>query len=24
VLWKHENGRWKMHRDIWNSSVGSE
>lgn len=19
VLWKQENGKWKMHRDIWNS-----
>jgi ketosteroid isomerase-like protein len=19
VLWKEENGKWKMHRDIWNS-----
>ena len=20
VIWKQENGRWKLHRDIWNSS----
>ena len=20
VTWKNENGRWKIHRDIWNSS----
>jgi uncharacterized protein (TIGR02246 family) len=20
VAWKNENGRWKIHRDIWNSS----
>lgn len=20
VIWKHENGEWKWHRDIWNSS----
>jgi ketosteroid isomerase-like protein len=20
VAWKKENGKWKMHRDIWNSS----
>jgi len=21
VLWKHETGAWKMHRDTWNSSL---
>jgi uncharacterized protein (TIGR02246 family) len=21
VIWKKEDGRWKLHRDIWNSSV---
>ncbi len=21
VLWKMENGKWKMHRDIWNSDL---
>ena len=21
VIWKQENGQWKMHRDIWNSSL---
>lgn len=21
VLWKHEDGAWKMHRDTWNSSL---
>jgi len=20
VVWKHEGGEWKLHRDIWNSS----
>lgn len=22
VIWKQENGAWKLHRDMWNSSVG--
>jgi len=21
VIWKEENGKWKMHRDIWNSDA---
>ena len=21
VIWKEENGKWKMHRDIWNSNA---
>jgi uncharacterized protein (TIGR02246 family) len=21
VIWKHDGGRWKLHRDIWNSSA---
>lgn len=21
VIWKYEDGAWKMHRDIWNSSI---
>ena len=21
VIWKHEGGNWKLHRDIWNSSM---
>ena len=21
VVWKEENGKWKMHRDIWNSDA---
>ena len=21
VIWKHEDGTWKLHRDIWNSSL---
>lgn len=21
VIWKEENGKWKMHRDIWNSDL---
>jgi ketosteroid isomerase-like protein len=21
VIWKEENGKWKMHRDIWNSDT---
>ncbi len=21
VIWKEENGKWKMHRDIWNSDM---
>lgn len=21
VVWKNENGRWKLHRDIWNTSL---
>lgn len=24
VLWKMENGQWKLHRDIWNSSLPAE
>ena len=23
VVWKKENNRWKLHKDIWNSSVSS-
>jgi ketosteroid isomerase-like protein len=23
VIWKNENGAWKLHRDIWNSSVAT-
>ena len=22
VIWKFENGAWKIHRDMWNTSVG--
>ena len=21
VIWKQEGGQWKLHRDIWNSSM---
>ena len=21
VIWKHEDGNWKLHRDIWNSNI---
>lgn len=21
VIWKEENGKWKMHRDIWNTDM---
>jgi ketosteroid isomerase-like protein len=21
VIWKQEGGRWKLHQDIWNSSL---
>lgn len=21
VVWKQENGKWKMHRDVWNSDI---
>lgn len=24
VIWKTEDGEWKLHRDIWNSSIGDE
>ncbi len=24
VIWKYEDGGWKMHRDIWNSSVAPQ
>ena len=24
VIWKHENGGWKMHRDIWTSSIAPQ
>jgi len=24
VLWKRENGAWKRHRDIWNSSLAAQ
>jgi len=24
VIWKQEDGTWKLHRDIWNSSVSQE
>ena len=24
VIWKHEDGTWKLHRDIWNSSVAKQ
>lgn len=23
VIWKQENGQWKLHRDIWNSSLSA-
>ena len=24
VIWKYEGGAWKLHRDIWNSSIAQE
>jgi ketosteroid isomerase-like protein len=24
VVWKKDNNRWKLHKDIWNSSVSSQ
>lgn len=24
VIWKQEDGEWKVHRDIWNSSISDE
>jgi uncharacterized protein (TIGR02246 family) len=24
VVWKHEGGEWKLHRDIWNSSRSAQ
>ena len=24
VIWKQESGQWKLHRDIWNSSIPQE
>jgi len=24
VIWKNKDGTWKMHRDIWNSSLGQQ
>jgi uncharacterized protein (TIGR02246 family) len=24
VIWKQQNGQWKLHRDIWNSSVATQ
>lgn len=24
VIWKYEDGSWKMHRDIWNSSIAQQ
>ena len=24
VIWKQEGGQWKLHRDIWNSSLTPE
>ena len=24
VIWKNKGGAWKMHRDIWNSSLGQQ
>lgn len=24
VIWKYEGGDWKLHRDIWNSSIAQE
>jgi len=24
VIWKNKNGAWKLHRDIWNSSIAQE
>jgi len=24
VVWKHQDGEWRLHRDIWNSSVPTQ
>ena len=24
VIWKYENGCWKLHRDIWNTSMAPQ
>ena len=24
VVWRNEDGQWKLHRDVWNSSVAKE
>ena len=24
VIWKQESGQWKLHRDIWNSSLSAQ
>jgi ketosteroid isomerase-like protein len=24
IIWKHDDGEWKLHRDIWNSNVSEE
>ena len=24
VIWKYESGAWKLHRDIWNSSIAQQ
>ena len=24
VIWKYEGGAWKLHRDIWNSSIAQQ
>jgi uncharacterized protein (TIGR02246 family) len=24
VIWKHDDGEWKLHRDIWNANVSDE
>jgi len=24
IIWKHEHGVWKLHRDIWNSSLPAQ
>jgi len=24
VIWKYENNTWKLHRDVWNSSVATQ
>jgi ketosteroid isomerase-like protein len=24
VIWKQEGGQWKLHRDIWNSSLSAQ